>query len=162
MKKLYVLLLFTATFSILFAQETTIKKTVWVDLALPSGTLWAEDPEEGYYTYDEAKEKYGAQMPTRWQWNELYESCEVEKIYTKDIKGVLFTGKNGNSIFIPAKGGNILGGKKPSGVDKDQVLYWAFSTCFYDITKAYVMQAAEPQFWPNKKSGRFPVILVNK
>ena len=26
----------------------------FVDLGLPSGTLWAEKNEEGYFTYDEA------------------------------------------------------------------------------------------------------------
>ncbi len=32
----------------------------FVDLGLPSGLLWAEKQEEGYYTHEEAVKKYGS------------------------------------------------------------------------------------------------------
>ena len=34
------------------------KKIEFIDLGLPSGRLWATENEEGYCTYDEAKEKF--------------------------------------------------------------------------------------------------------
>lgn len=50
----------------------------YADLGLPSGTLWAESNEEGYYTFDEAVEKYGNSLPTREQLEELKSHCQWE------------------------------------------------------------------------------------
>ena len=36
----------------------------YIDLGLPSGTLWADCNEEGFYYFDEAVEKYGYRLPT--------------------------------------------------------------------------------------------------
>lgn len=78
------------------------KKANYIDLGLPSGTLWAEANEEGFYTFDEAVEKFGKSLPRITQFAELMEFCNWEWDYEK--KGCKVTGKNGNSIFLPAEG----------------------------------------------------------
>ena len=37
----------------------------YVDLKLPSGTIWADTNEDGYYTFDGAKEKYNDSIRDR-------------------------------------------------------------------------------------------------
>ena len=44
----------------------------YVDLGLPSGTLWKEYNENcGLITYDQARHYYGNSLPTKEQWEEL-------------------------------------------------------------------------------------------
>ena len=135
----------------------------WVDLGLPSGTLWANrnvgasSPEEfgDYFAWGETEPKsryawsnyrfcdgnwytftkycshvnYGnngfidnkivleeeddaatanwglaAHTPTSEEWFEMYSCCTLSFIYQNGVKGVRFTGPNGNSIFLPAAG----------------------------------------------------------
>lgn len=79
------------------------KKTKeWVDLGLPSGTLWAKDNEEGYYTYYEAVEIFQDSLPTIIDFAELVHYCEWT--WDKKRKGMVVTGQNENSIFFPAVG----------------------------------------------------------
>ena len=72
----------------------------YIDLGLPSGTLWAESNEEGYYNFDEAVEKYGDAIPTKEQFEELKNLCQ----WTWIGKGYKVMGPNGNSITLPAEG----------------------------------------------------------
>lgn len=72
----------------------------YIDLGLPSGTLWAEENEGGYYNFDEAVEKYGDSLPTREQFEELISQCKWE--WTGN--GYKVTGPNGNYIVLPAAG----------------------------------------------------------
>ncbi len=46
----------------------------------------------------------GWRMPTRDEFDELYSRCSKKFITYKGMDGYLFTGPNGNSIFIPAAG----------------------------------------------------------
>lgn len=129
----------------------------WVDLALPSGTLWAAQPEEGYYTYDEAREAFSGQLPTEWQWDELIKSCDIELDYGK--KSFLkLTGKNGNTLVIPSKG-MIAIGSKPQDLDK--FAFWSFTTAYYDKKYAFYFGNTIEVRQANK-SWRIPVLLVNK
>lgn len=48
----------------------------YVDLGLPSGTLWKREQEDGFYTYDQAIEKFGGSLPTKEQLEELITCCE--------------------------------------------------------------------------------------
>ena len=77
-----------------------IEGNEYVDLGLPSGTLWKSANEEGYYTFDEAVEKFSSQLPSKEQWVELKKECKWE---WKDY-GYNVTGPNGNTIFLPANG----------------------------------------------------------
>lgn len=72
----------------------------YIDLGLPSGTLWKDANEEGYYTYINAVETFGKQLPTKEQWVELKDKCKWEWLNN----GYKVTGPNGKSIFLPADG----------------------------------------------------------
>ena len=74
----------------------------WVDLGLPSGTKWKSTNEKGFYSYDEAIEKFGNRLPTKTQLDELEENCTW--IWNSSKKGFKVVGPNGKSIFLPAAG----------------------------------------------------------
>lgn len=78
------------------------KKIEYVDLGLSSGRLWASENTEGYYTYDEAKEKFGELLPKPEAFQELWEECQ----WLWDVKknGMIVVGPNNNTIFLPASG----------------------------------------------------------
>lgn len=73
----------------------------YVDLGLPSGTLWKQQNESGYYTYDEAVTIFGNQLPERHHFVELKNVCRW--IWMDDY-GYKVVGPNGNSITLPAAG----------------------------------------------------------
>ena len=76
----------------------------YVDLGLPSGTLWKPHHEDGFYTYQEAVNRFGKSLPTISQLWELSEKCK----WTLDTKSsqyrYLVKGPNGNTIWIPLMG----------------------------------------------------------
>ena len=90
----------------------------YVDLGLPSGTLWAtcnvgaSKPEDygNYFSWDEGKTAAanwgnGWDMPSKEQWEELKENTKSSWTTRNGVNGRLFTASNGNSIFLPAAGG---------------------------------------------------------
>lgn len=78
----------------------------YVDLGLPSGTLWADRNVEantpkdngGYFTFKEAQKK--GIVPSEEQFQELIEECK----WNWKGNGYEVVGPNGNSIFLPAAG----------------------------------------------------------
>lgn len=113
----------------------------WVDLGLPSGTLWAtcnvgaNSPEEyGDYfawgettpksSYDWSTCKYGTDS------HQLTKYCN-DSDYGK--KGLLFTGPNGNTVFLPAAGYRF--GTSVSNVVGTSGYYW--SSTYYSSKYAY-------------------------
>jgi hypothetical protein len=73
----------------------------YVDLGLPSGTLWKEQNEiAGFYTYDDAMEMFGNDLPTKEQLEELKTSCR----WTWTGSGYNVEGPSGESITLPAAG----------------------------------------------------------
>ncbi len=87
----------------------------YVDLGLPSGTLWAtcnvgaDNPEDygGYFPcYDVAAAYWGSgwRMPTEAEWQELLDNTTNSWTTRNGVNGRLFTASNGNSIFLPAAG----------------------------------------------------------
>ena len=70
----------------------------FVDLGLPSGTLWKNVNEDTEYTYDDAVSKFGKKVPTKQQFEELINKCT----WTWTGNAYRVTGPNGNSIFLPA------------------------------------------------------------
>lgn len=75
----------------------------YVDMGLPSGTLWASENEEGYFTFDEAVEKFGNNLPARWQFCELVENCDC--VFDIEKRALICKSKfNGNTIEFPALG----------------------------------------------------------
>ena len=86
-------------------------ETDYVDLGLPSGTLWkskneVKDNKDMYYTHDEAVMAFGDKLPTREQFEELKGFCTWEW----NGKGYIVKGDNGNSITLPAVGYRSGGG----------------------------------------------------
>ncbi len=77
-----------------------IQNQRWIDLGLPSGTLWKDKNEEGLYDYNAAVKKFGKHLPTKKQLKELQNSCT----WNWTGKGFNVRGRNGNSIFLPAAG----------------------------------------------------------
>ena len=89
----------------------------YVDLGLPSGTLWAtynvgaSKPEDNgdYFAWDECKTAVanwgnGWDMPSKEQWEELKENTKSTWTTWYGVNGRLFTANNGNSLFLPAAG----------------------------------------------------------
>lgn len=73
----------------------------YVDLGLPSGTLWKDQNEAGgFYTYDQALAKFGRSLPTKEQLEELKNSCR----WTWNGNGYQVEGPSGESIVLPAAG----------------------------------------------------------
>lgn len=86
---------------------TVSQPSEYVDLGLPSGTLWKSKNEKGmYYTYDEAISQFGNKLPTREQFAELQAFCT----WTWNGKGYVVKGDNGNFITLPAAGRHTCDG----------------------------------------------------
>lgn len=89
------------------AKEIVSEETEFVDLGLPSGTLWASDyvkdgDEVLFLPYSEAL-KYD--IPTKEQVDELREYCEISIKYDEDDNYVhIVLGPNGNSIVFKGHG----------------------------------------------------------
>ena len=110
--------------------------TGYVDLGLPSGTLWKDKNESGFYTYDEAVRSFGSSLPTKEQLEELKDSCR----WTWTGSGYKVTGPNGNSIVLPAAGfrngtsvydvgsGGYYWSSSPYGSDYAYFLYFSGSS----------------------------------
>lgn len=88
-------------------KETSSDEMEYVDLGLPSGTLWASDyvkdgDEVLFLPYPEAL-KYD--IPTKEQVDELREYCEISIKYDEDDNYVhIVLGPNGNSIVFKGHG----------------------------------------------------------
>lgn len=84
-------------------------QTEFVDLGLPSGTLWAKDYEKSegktmYLPFCKANEMG---IPTEELWNELLEHCKWQGNYSSTgstFYGVSCIGPNGNVIKFRSKG----------------------------------------------------------
>ena len=105
------------------AGGTPVQESEYVDLGLPSGTLWKSKNEKGtYYTYEEAISQFGDKLPTRDQFAELQAFCT----WTWNGKGYVVKGDNGNSIFLPAAGGYRNRDGRVRNVGKDGY-YWSYT-----------------------------------
>lgn len=113
------------------AQPTIIVGDSYVNLGLPSGTVWKAQNEEGLMAFNDAKKKYGRSIPSIKQWEELKKYCDWE--WTGD--GYNVTGPSGQGIFIPAAGyRNVSGqvgkvgtfGNYWSSTSKDSKEAWRF------------------------------------
>lgn len=72
----------------------------YVDLGLPSGTLWKAENEEGLMDFKSARSQFKKRLPSISQWEELCKYCEWSWIGN----GYEVIGPNGVAIFIPAAG----------------------------------------------------------
>ena len=87
--------------------------------------------------YDVAHVQWGGnwQMPSRKQFQELFDNCESELTTLNGVKGMKFTSKiNGNSIFLPAAGYRWNDGLDNAGSYGD---YWSSTQGPSDSYYAY-------------------------
>ena len=104
----------------------------YVDLGLPSGTLWKTKNEKGmYYSFESARSQFGSQLPTREQWAELQAFCT----WIWNGKGYIVKGDNGNSITLTAAG--YRGGNTGSVYKIGACGYYWSSTCKYSYNYDY-------------------------
>ena len=104
----------------------------YVDLGLRSGTWWRNQNEEGgFYTYEQAMNKFGDNLPSKEQFEELESACR----WTWNGSGYKVTGPNGNSIVLPAAGHRDCDGNV-SGVGSYGI-YW--SSTPYDSDVAWYL-----------------------
>ena len=79
----------------------------YVDMGLPSGTLWKTENEEGLMDFNTAKKKFKKRMPALSQWEELRKYCA----WSWTGNGYEVIGPNGTMIFIPAAGYRNVSGQ---------------------------------------------------
>ena len=119
----------------------------YVDLGLPSGTLWKNANEGGdyaRYTYNEAVNRWGSKLPTKEQLEELKDKCT----WKWTGSGYKVTGPNGNSITLPAAGirlcyGDVGGvgalGYYWSSSPDDSDIAW---NLYFNSSKVYVIRGS--------------------
>lgn len=73
--------------------------TGYVDLGLPSGTIWKDRNEDGFYDYDTVVKLFGGKLPSITQLLELKTICQWIWIGN----GYKIVGPNGKSIVLPAE-----------------------------------------------------------
>lgn len=88
-------------------RKARIKAQGFVDLGLPSGTLWKNKNEDGFYTHNQAK-IFGSKLPTKKQWEELRSLCK----WSWTGNGYEIVGPTGESIILPAAGTRVCGDKR--------------------------------------------------
>ncbi len=76
----------------------------------------------------------GWRMPTQEELLELYDNCIREWTEQNGVNGYLFTGSNGNSIFLPATGGRDGSSLYGAGSDGN---YWSSSLSSGDTYSAW-------------------------
>ncbi len=81
----------------------------FVDLGLPSGTKWARSDSYDFISYANAYYRFGNQLPTKEQFEELVSQCKwrwktVVHGMSTEGSGYEVIGPNGNSIFLVANG----------------------------------------------------------
>ncbi len=167
-----------------YAYETSgiLNGHYYVDLGLPSGTLWAvsnlgaSEPDEYGYVYDysdvtggernkdisgnpnfdEATEKWGApwRMPKRRDLDELMANCTWYWTSYNGVNGYVVTGPNYNKIFLPAAGwGEGDGGRSWAGISGR---YWSGT---FDVNDMYCLRFDKEYhiLEPKKKQYKFSI-----
>jgi hypothetical protein len=76
------------------------KTTEYVDLGLPSGTLWAKEYEKDkQFLFMLHKDAMSYNIPTEEQWKELIDNCKCVRFAKNSIdRGFDFVGPNGNCL----------------------------------------------------------------
>lgn len=134
----------------------------FVDLGLPSEKLWAtrnaknENGDEDYYTFNEAVETFGTNIPSEENWKELFNNCSCK--WNKKKMGYDVTGPSGNSIFLPAAGYRFGTGKDYVG---NNGFYWSSSVRneYHAYNVSFGSDYLNPQASSYRNSG-FSVRLV--
>lgn len=141
-------------------EEAATTEDEWIDLGLPGGVLWrsynfgAGHPTASgtYIPYSMWKEKerdylaeicnYQMRAPGSEDIEELFDNCTTEKDEIDGVVGVRFTGRNGNSIFLPAAGVHYT---DDSELWRNVICaYWAFQHYTSDPINGWSFNADYP------------------
>ncbi len=109
----------------------------WVDLGLPSGTLWAKEDVDGKMSFGAARKSHGANLPSCTIASELRDRCT--RAWDDKTHSIVFTGPNGKSISFPCKESN-----KSYWLDANEKGDPEFGQCFHI--------GQDRQFWINDKN----------
>lgn len=85
----------------------------FIDLGLPSKTLWANE-NKGFYLVDDAISKFGNNLPSEQDFQELFDNCKMT--WDKEKEGYTLTGPNGNTLFLPCTGIDNCGARTRRGL----------------------------------------------
>lgn len=118
------------------------KKIEFIDLGLPSGRLWATENEEGYFTYETAKEKFGERLPKPEAFKELWKNCQW--LWDLKNKGMIVVGPNKNTIFLPALGYGACGGFNNRYYEG----YYCSSDFRINISRPIILDFNAEAVWP--------------
>lgn len=126
----------------------------YVDLGLPSGTLWKEQNEiDGFCTYEQAMALFGNDLPTKEQFEELTILCN----WTWTGSGYKVEGPSGKSITLPAAGYRSCDGTVSSVGSNGY--YWS-STPNGSVALELYFTSGEVDIDLNKRCGGQSVRLV--
>lgn len=116
------------------------------DLLHPQLTKYCNNPIYGYNGFtddltillpedDAATANWGNgwRMPTKTEWEELFNNTMLTWTNQKDVHGILCTAKNGNSIFLPS-----------AGFCSEDVHWYVGSNCNYHSSTLYKGEGSEP------------------
>ena len=104
----------------------------YIDLGLSSKTLWKNKNEDiKHVTYEQAIAKFGSDLPTKEQWEELQNSC----MWTWAGSGYQVVGPNGSSIFLPLLGFQSCNGS----ISYEGVIGYYWSSTSYDSNNAWYL-----------------------
>lgn len=111
-------------------------KSEWIDLGLPSGNLWKNVNENGYFTYNDAVEKFKDNLPTIVDFAELIQYCKWE--WSPKSKGMIVTGPNKNQIIFLALGYQDIDYTTPFNTESEGC-YWSASPTASYCGNAYFL-----------------------
>lgn len=137
-------------------------QTEYVDLGLPSGTLWSADyelngEETTYLPYAEAENYI---IPTKEQFNELRELCQWEYQYiNKTSRKYICVGPNGNHIAFYSRGYELAETYR----ENEKIFFWLKSEIDCSSKKAvnlYYFNGIQKQMREMFSGKKLPLRLV--
>ena len=144
-----------------------------IDLGLPSGTKWAccnvgaDKPGSygNYYKWDvnTVQNAWGGnwQMPSKEQMQELIGNTTMEWTTLGGVNGLLVTGSNGGSMFLPAAGFCFSGNTNPSLVGTDGC-YWTSTPDSGSNTWGLSFSKENRDYWNHSNTAGLPIRPVRK
>ena len=108
-----------------FPVDLCNSKTEYIDLGLPSGTLWASDyeKEDDNYLFLPYSRAAKFSIPTQEQWEELRDCCKWEYDFeNRRLKEARCTGPNGNVLRFKCTG--MINSEKYVSGSEDKSIFW--------------------------------------
>lgn len=132
----------------------------YVDLGLPSGTLWKDRNECGFYDYDEAIQLFGDTLPTKEQFQELIDYCQwTWGGWGNTPAHYTVTGPNQSSVIF-----TIEGYQTPDGEIYGQTqcgIYWS-STKNEESENSYCLHAYREYNSDNSQKEKDDIFVTNE